>query len=138
MSGQFASPHVRDYCPPFILEDTPVQVCTDLVVAFGVLGAMEHVASAGNVGNCLIVLAAKPVQGVHGLDLPVSTTGGIVQYLPVGCLFVGQRTYYAWALQGGNYNECCLPWWGASVLSMTYLAKAKHLQSWVISMLSRP
>eukprot|EP00957_Ditylum_brightwellii_P035441 2687006-Ditylum_brightwellii.AAC.1 len=35
-------------------------------MAFGVLGAVEHVASAGNVGNCLIVLAADLAQGTNG------------------------------------------------------------------------
>eukprot|EP00957_Ditylum_brightwellii_P022300 1682844-Ditylum_brightwellii.AAC.1 len=86
-------------------------------MALGVLGAGEHVASTGNVGNGLIVLAVEPAQGVHSLwllqfcpgDLPVLTTGGIVQDLPVGCLFVGQRTYRAWVLQGGHYNGCHLP-----------------------------
>eukprot|EP00957_Ditylum_brightwellii_P101159 7709164-Ditylum_brightwellii.AAC.1 len=49
-------PPLRHHLVTFILKDTPAEVSAHSVVLFGVLGAAEHVASAGNTRNGLIVL----------------------------------------------------------------------------------
>eukprot|EP00957_Ditylum_brightwellii_P058386 4427779-Ditylum_brightwellii.AAC.1 len=51
-------PPIRYQLVTFILKDTPVEVSAHFIVLFGVLGAVEHVASAGDMRNGLIVLAA--------------------------------------------------------------------------------
>eukprot|EP00957_Ditylum_brightwellii_P117844 8990059-Ditylum_brightwellii.AAC.1 len=141
-----------DYCPPFILEDTPVQVCTDLIMALSVLGAAEHVASAGNAGNHLLILSAEPTHGVHGLFIygVADKIGGngLVLCSTNGCFSFAMETHPSQPLMGlieiylwdvfllgkkvtmqGLCNE------GIIMGIVCYGGgQAEHSQSWVVSM----
>eukprot|EP00957_Ditylum_brightwellii_P129594 9885018-Ditylum_brightwellii.AAC.1 len=117
--------------------------------------------------NCLIVLATEPAQGVHGLfiygvvneigghDLVLCSTKGCFGFAIETCPsqpLVGLCKVHLWNvfLLGKELTMHGLCKEGiimgvvhhggvsALVLSMTYLAKAEHLQSWVISMPMRP
>eukprot|EP00957_Ditylum_brightwellii_P082543 6275306-Ditylum_brightwellii.AAC.1 len=125
-------------------------------MAFGILGAMEHVTSAGNVGDRLMALVAKTTQGVCGLfvnDVADEIGGhGLVLCGTNGCFgftmetfpsqpLVGLFKIYLWDVfllskkltmhglckEGTVMGVVCCGGVSALVLSMTYLAKAKHL-----------
>eukprot|EP00957_Ditylum_brightwellii_P086092 6550487-Ditylum_brightwellii.AAC.1 len=73
-------------------------------MTFGVLGATEHVASTGDVSNCLIILSAQLAQGVHSLfiDFVTDKIGGhgLVMCSTDGCFGFTMETCSSQPLMG--------------------------------------